>query len=38
MYKDGRLTMLEKNLIKQKLLTKGLCKNNKFFDLYVDLI
>lgn len=38
MYKDGRLTMLEKKLIKQKLLTKGLCKNNKFFDLYVDLI
>ena len=30
--------MLEKNLIKQKLLTKELCKNNKFFDLYVDLI
>ena len=30
--------MLEKNLIKQQLLTKGLCKNNKFFDLYIDLI
>lgn len=30
--------MLEKTLIRQDILDKGLCKENKFFDLYLDLI
>lgn len=38
MYKDGILTMLEKDLIKQALLLKGLCEPNKFFEFYVDLL